>query len=71
MSGLGISPSVMINRVVHEARAPGNHLLQVAMVRAEVITAAQHEQNKAALLDPAAGTQPAPITTGADIDRLV
>lgn len=71
MSGLGISPSVMINRVVHEARKPGNHLLQVAMVRADVVTAAQHEQTKTALLNPAADTAPAPITTGADVDRLV
>ena len=71
MSGLGISPSVMINRVVHEARTPGNHLLQVALVRADVVAAAQHEQARAALLQPDAPIRPASVITGADVDRLV
>ena len=71
MSGLGISPSVMINRLVHEARTPGNHLLQVALVRADIVAAAQHEQTRATLLNPEADSKPAPITTGADVDRLV
>ena len=34
MSGIGITPAVMINRKVHEAATPGNHLLQVARMRA-------------------------------------
>lgn len=71
MSAIGISPAVMINRIVHEARQPGNHLLQVAVVRTEVTAAAQHEQARANLLDPTANSHPAPVTTGADVDRLV
>ena len=71
MSGLGISPAVMINRLVHEARAPGNHLLQVALVRADVAAAAQHEQTRTSQLNPAAETRPPAVITGADVDRLV
>jgi hypothetical protein len=71
MSALGISPAVMINRVVHEARAPGNHLMQVAIVRADVVAAAQHEQARQTLVNPAAETRPAAVVTGADVDRLV
>ena len=71
MSGIGISPAVMINRIVHEARQPGNHLLQVAVVHTNVAAAAQHEQVKAALFNPSAESEPAPVTTGADVDRLV
>ena len=57
MSGIGITPAVMINRKVHEAATPGNHLLQVARMRAE--------------LQPAADVTPTAIITGADVDRLV
>ena len=71
MSGVGISPSVMINRLVHEARAPGNHLLQVAVVRGDVAAAAQQEQARSALLNPADQPKPASVITGADVDRLV
>ena len=71
MSGVGISPSVMINRLVHEARTPGNHLLQVAVVRADVAAAAQQEQARSALLNPAEQDKPVSVITGADVDRLV
>lgn len=71
MSGIGISPAVMINRKVHQAAAPGNHLLQVALVRADLVAAARHEQAQTALLNPAADSKPAAIVTGADVDRLV
>lgn len=70
-AALGISPAVMINRVVHQARAPGNHLLQVAMVRADVTAAARHEQVRTALVTPSADSKPVAVITGADVDRLV
>lgn len=70
MSGIGIGPSVMINRLVHEAAAPGNHLLQVARLRAELATEVKAEQQEAQRLNPDA--QPAPVVTGADVvDKLV
>ena len=71
MSGIGITPAVMINRKVHEAATPGNHLLQFARMRAELVEAARHEQEKAALLQPASDVTPTAIITGADVDRLV
>ena len=71
MSGVGISPSVMINRLVHEARAPGNHLLQVAVVRGAVAAAAHQEQARSARRKPADPPNPATGITGADVDRLV
>ena len=70
-AAIGISPAVMINRVVHQAQAPGNHLLQVAMVRADIVAAAQHEQSRTELVNPSADSRPAAVITGADVDRLV
>lgn len=70
-AALGISPAVMINRIVHQAAEPGNHLLQVAQLRADIVAAAQHEQTTAALLLPEADPNPPAIVTGADVDRLV
>lgn len=68
-NALGIGPAVMINRIVNQAAAPGNHLAQVALVRAELDGALQAEANKALLTGTEA--KPAAITTGADVDRLV
>ena len=70
-SALSITPAVMINRKVHEGAQPGNHLLQVALLRANVTAAAQQEQARTALLQPEAATRPASVITGADVDRLV
>jgi hypothetical protein len=71
MSGIGITPAVMINRMVHQAQTPGNHLLQVALVRADVVAAARQEQAKAQLLQPEAEARAPEIITGADVDRLI
>lgn len=39
-TGIGISPSVMINRIVHEKGAPqAGHLLEVAKLRSEMLAA--------------------------------
>ena len=70
-AAIGISPAVMISRKAHETAGQGNVLLEVARLRADITAAAQREQDKAALLSPDAGTTPLPVTTGADVDRLV
>lgn len=65
----GIGPAVMINRLVHEAAAPGNHLLQVARLRADLGAAVTRDQQQAQRIDPDA--EPAPVVTGADVvDKL-
>jgi NADPH-dependent curcumin reductase CurA len=61
----------MINRIVHEAAAPGNHLMQVAKLQSDVTVAAAGEAEKAALLNAEAPAKPAEVVTGADVDRLV
>ena len=39
-TGIGIAPSVMINRIVHQNGVPqGGHLLEVARLRAEMMQA--------------------------------
>jgi hypothetical protein len=68
-NALGIGPAVMINRIVHQAATPGNHLVQVAKVRTDLANAVQDEQAKTQLLTGEAAKTP--VTTGADVDRLV
>lgn len=67
-TGIGISPSVMINRLVHEKGVPqAGHLLEVARLRADMMQA--QAANAAA---PLPTTQPdeAPVN-GAEVDLLV
>jgi hypothetical protein len=67
-TGIGISPSVMINRMVHEREVPqAGHLLEVARLRAELQQAQAHNA-----ASPVATTKPAeaPIN-GAEVDLLI
>ena len=67
-TGIGISPSVMINRMVHEREVPqAGHLLEVARLRAELQQAQSHNATS-----PVAATKPAeaPIN-GAEVDLLI
>lgn len=67
-TGLGISPSVMINRMVHERGAPqAGHLLDVARLRAEML---QAQANNAASPVPTSKPVEAPIN-GAEVDLLI
>ncbi|QQR36892.1 hypothetical protein JI749_04470 [Devosia oryziradicis] len=72
MSGLGISPSVMVNRIVlREGDTSTPHLAKVAKLRADLMAAADAEQAKAALLSPTGQAEPVLIDSGAVVDRLV
>jgi hypothetical protein len=72
MSGLGISPSVMVNRIVlREGDTTTPHLAKVAKLRADLMAAADSEQNKAAMLSPTGQAEPVLIDSGAVVDRLI
>ena len=72
MSGLGISPSVMINRIVaREGNAATPHLAKVAKLRADMMAAASQEQARDALISPTGEADPVVIDTGAVVDRLI
>lgn len=67
-TGIGIAPSVMINRIVHEKAVPqGGHLLEVARLRGQMM---QTQAENAA--SPLPTTQPAEApVNGAEVDLLV
>ena len=67
-SSIGISPSVMINRMVHDRGAPqAGHLLEVVRLRAELQQA--QAQNAASPL-PTGKPVAAPVN-GAEVDLLI
>ena len=67
-TGIGMSPSVMINRMVHERGAPqAGHLLDVARLRAEM---AQAQAQNAASPVPTTKPAGAPVN-GAEVDLLI
>ncbi|MHA6300273.1 hypothetical protein [Devosia sp. CAU 1758] len=67
-TGIGIAPSIMVNRMVHEANVPkAGHLLEVARLRAEMMRT--QSENAAS---PLPTTRPieTPIN-GAEVDLLI
>jgi hypothetical protein len=67
-TGIGVSPAVMINRIVHEKGVPqGAHLLEVARLRGQMMQA--KAENAAAPLPTAAPTT-SPVN-GAEVDLLI
>ncbi|WP_193334438.1 hypothetical protein [Devosia beringensis] len=67
---LTVSPTVMINRIVaREATPPGAELARVAALRLRLEHAETEQQVRVAQFDPEAVTEP--VTTGAEVDRLV
>jgi len=67
-TGIGISPSVMINRMVHEKAVPqSGHLLEVARLRAEMM---QAQADNAASPIPTTRPAEAPVN-GAEVDLLI
>jgi len=69
MSALGISPAVMINRLVlREGDSTTPHLAKVAKLRMDLATAAQEEQARQAQLNPDA--KPILVDAGAVVDLL-
>lgn len=66
--GIGISPTVMINRMVHEKAVPqSGHLLEVARLRADMM---QAQATNAASPVPTTKPAEAPIN-GAEVDLLI
>jgi hypothetical protein len=67
-TGIGIAPSVMINRMVHQANVPqAGHLLEVARLRGEMMRT--QSENAASPL-PTSGPSEPPIN-GAEVDLLI
>ena len=67
-SAIGIAPSVMINRIVHQNGAPqGGHLLEVARLRGEMM---QAQAENAASPVPTTKPVDAPLN-GAEVDLLI
>ena len=67
-TGIGISPSVMINRMVHEKGVPqGGHLLEVARLRGQMMQA--QAENAASPL-PTNAPAEAPLN-GAEVNLLI
>lgn len=67
-TGIGIAPSIMINRMVHEANVPqAGHLLEVARLRAEMM---QTQSENAAAPLPTTRPSETPIN-GAEVDLLI
>lgn len=73
-TGIGISPSVMINRMAYESGKPqGAHLLEVARLRADMARA-QAELKVEAQLNPGLpGPDPIAktVANGAEVDILI
>ena len=66
-SPIGIAPSVMINRIVHETAPPQTvHLVEVAKLRAD-LAQAQARETQGADPDPSGEL----VVNGAEVDRLI
>jgi hypothetical protein len=70
-NALGISPSVMINRMAHQSAPMAASLAKVAELRMDLMKAQAAEQARAALLNPAQEPAVLPLTSGAVVDRLI
>ena len=67
-TGIGVAPSVMINRIVHDKGGPqAGHLLEVARLRSEMMAA--QAENAASPL-PTTKPVDAPVN-GAEVNLLV
>jgi hypothetical protein len=72
MSALGVSPAVMVNRIIaREGDVATPHLAKVAKMRADLMAAAHDEQAKAAMLSPTGEADPVVIDSGAIVDKLI
>lgn len=71
-NAVGISPAVMINRLVDRAGTPAEaQLAKVAQLQSALRTAAAEEQVKAAALSPTGAADALVIDNGATVDRLI
>ena len=71
-NALGISPSVMINRMVDRAGTPmAASLTKVAELRMHLMNAVDDEQAEAADASPTGEASATALTSGAVVDRLI
>ncbi len=71
-NALGISPNVMINRIVDRTGTPAEAQLgKVAELRMDLEAAINQEQAKAALLSPTGEAEAPVVDSGAVVDRLI
>lgn len=72
MSALGISPAVMINRIVmRQGDTATPHLAKVAKLRMDLAMAVNEEQAKAANLSPTGEAEAPLVDSGTAVDRLI
>lgn len=71
-NAIGISPPVMINRIVDRLDVPQDaHLAKVALLRARLANAVQQETAQSALLSPDGEGKAPVVDSGAVVDRLI
>ncbi|MHA6688962.1 hypothetical protein [Devosia sp. A449] len=71
-NALGISPSVMINRMVDRAGTPlAAQLAKVAELRMELMLAVDDDQQQAASASPTGEAPAVALSSGAVVDRLI
>ncbi|MEO5805896.1 hypothetical protein [Devosia sp.] len=71
-NAIGISPAVMVNRLVDQQGASLNtQLAKVAEMRTTLQTAAFEEAAREAMFSPTGEVEPIAIDSGAIVDRLV
>jgi hypothetical protein len=71
-NALGISPNVMINRIVDRTGTPAEAQLgKVAELCMDLEAAINQEQAKAALLSPTGEAEAPVVDSGAVVDRLI
>lgn len=71
-NALGISPPVMINRIVDRlATPPEAQLAKVALLRAKLENAVQEEKAQSAATSPDGKGEAPVVENGAAVDRLI
>ncbi|HTN64516.1 MAG TPA: hypothetical protein VL147_23655 [Devosia sp.] len=71
-NALGVSPAVMINRLVDRAATPqGAQLAKVAELRMALLNAVEAEKAKSAAASPDGEGQAPVVDSGAVVDRLI
>ena len=71
-NALGVSPPVMINRIVDRlATPPGAQLAKVALLSAKLENAVREEKAQSAIASPDGEGQAPVVDSGAVVDRLI
>lgn len=71
-NSLGVSPAVMLNRLVHRAATPPDaQLAKIAQLRLQLQQAIEQERQTAARFSPTGDAEPIVVDSGAVVDRLI